>query len=308
MKKILVIGSLNMDVVVSMESMPTVGETVLGSSYWNSPGGKGANQAYTIARLGGEVAILGCLGKDDFGKELLQNLSVAGVNTENIKISDEFATGTAFIFTDSNADNSIVTIAGANKACDIPYIERYGQLIKECDYLLVQMEIPLRTIYYAIEKANSLGKTVILNPAPAPNGLPDQIMQKIDVITPNETELATISGVDTGSMEGIIKGSRKLIASGIKTVIVTLGKRGALWVNEEHCREIEGIAVKAVDTTAAGDCFNGALTLELAKGAGLETAIQKANITAALSVTKKGAQTSIPTKSDVEDLLEENYL
>ena len=299
MKKILIIGSLNMDVVVDMERMPVVGQTVIGNRYWSNEGGKGANQCCAVAKLGGSITMLGCVGKDDYGIQLIENLKKVGVNTEHIKKVEEL-TGTAFIFTDSDANNSIVTIAGANQYCDIDYIKEKKELIQECDYLMVQLEIPEAAVYHAIELAYEAGKTIIFNPAPAPKKLQDTILHKIDFLTPNETELASISGEKVESMEEIVCAGSKLVERGIKNVIVTAGEQGAIWIDQNGYELVKGFPVNAVDTTAAGDCFNGALAVALASGQPILEAIYKANLAASISVGRKGAQMSLPYKEELE--------
>lgn len=303
MKKVLVIGSLNMDIAVETKCLPAVGETVLGKGYTYSPGGKGANQAFTIGRLKGDVTMLGCVGGDDFGRTLIESLAAEGVETKYIRRSEDRATGTAFILTDSKANNSIITIAGANESCDISYIREHEKLIEECDYLLLQMEIPLEAVYYAIDKAKEYQKTVILNPAPAPDNIPADILGKIDVITPNETELRTLTKKNIASKSEIVEGASALIAQGVGNVVVTIGKEGAVWVHPDGYEYFYGNEVPAVDTTGAGDCFNGTLVMGLAGELSFGEAIQNANTVASLSVTKKGAQASIPDVDEVRNFI-----
>lgn len=305
MKKILVVGSLNMDIQVTADRLPGVGETVLGKDCSYNCGGKGANQAFAAGRLGGDVIMLGCVGQDEFGRTLIRGLTENGVCTDNISVRDGEDTGTAVILVDSLANNSIVTIAGANGSCDIPYVKKAELSIKDYEYLLLQMEIPLDTVFYAIDQAREAGKTIILNPAPAPDGLPEEIMRKIDIITPNESELARLSRQKTDSLEEILEGAEKLLSQGVGHVIVTMGKNGALWVSSEGYRMFEGTKVEAIDTTGAGDCFNGALAVKLAEGRSMEEAICFANAAAAISVTRRGAQASMPHKEEVLSLTQE---
>lgn len=305
MKKILVIGSLNMDIQVTADRLPGVGETVLGTDYSYNCGGKGANQAFAAGRLGADVVMLGCVGQDEFGRTLIRGLRENGVCTDYISACVGKDTGTAVILVDSLANNSIVTIAGANGSCDIPYLEKTEPQILDYEYLLIQMEIPADAVFYAINHAKEAGKTIILNPAPAPDGLPEEIMRKIDIITPNESELERLSGHKTDSLDGIMEGAGKLLSQGVGHVIVTMGDKGALWVSQEGCRMFEGTRVDALDTTGAGDCFNGALAVKLAEGKSMEEAISFANAAAAISVTRKGAQASMPLKEEVLSLMQE---
>lgn len=305
MKKILVIGSLNMDIQVTADRLPGVGETVLGTDYSYNCGGKGANQAFAAGRLGADVVMLGCVGQDEFGRTLIRGLRENGVCTDYISVREGKDTGTAVILVDSLANNSIVTIAGANGSCDIPYLEKTEPQILDYEYLLIQMEIPADAVFYAINHAKEAGKTIILNPAPAPDGLPEEIMRKIDIITPNESELARLSRHKTDSLDGIMEGAGKLLSQGVGHVIVTMGDKGALWVSQEGCRMFEGTRVDALDTTGAGDCFNGALAVKLAEGKSMEEAISFANAAAAISVTRKGAQASMPLKEEVLSLMQE---
>ncbi|OYO84468.1 ribokinase [Lachnotalea glycerini] len=301
MKNILIIGSLNMDIVVNMERMPVVGQTVHGNGYWMNAGGKGANQGCAVGKLGGSITMLGCVGADEYGEQLIENLKMSGVNTKYIKKVDE-TTGTAFIFTDSDAHNSIVTINGANRYCDINLIENNKKLIQDCDYLLMQLETPNDAVYYAIDIAYEYGKTIILNPAPAPINISDSILRKIDFLTPNETELTTISGCQCDSVKEMVRAGEKLIERGVKNVIVTVGELGAIWIHKEGYELVKGKKVNAVDTTAAGDCFNGAFAVELANGGSVYHSIQKANLAASISVTRKGAQMSLPSKEELDKL------
>lgn len=300
-KEILVVGSLNMDMVIKMDRMPALGETVLGKELSYIPGGKGANQAYAAGRLGGKVTMLGCLGEDEFGKIQRENLSAAGVDMSRIKTGDKM-TGAAVIFVNSRGDNSISVIQGANLECDISYIQSNEDLLRRCEYVMLQMEVPYETIFYVVEKAREYGKTVILNPAPAPelDVMTEDIYQKLDYITPNERELARLSGLNDISEESLKEGAKLLIKRGVKNVIVTLGDKGALLVNQNGVRKFEARKVEAVDTTAAGDCFNGAFVMALADGYGMEKAIEFANAAASLSVSRAGAQSSIPDIGEVK--------
>lgn len=301
MKKILIIGSLNMDIVVNMRKMPLVGQTVKGNEYWMNEGGKGANQGCAIGKLSGDITMLGCVGADEYGEKLIENLKQAGVNTKHIKKVNE-PTGTAFIFTDSNANNSIVTIASANNYCNIPFIEENTRLVQECDYLLMQLEIPSDAVYHAIDVAYEYKKTIIINPAPAPLDIPDAILRKIDFLIPNETELATICGSQVENIEDIVKEGKKLVERGVKNVIVTIGELGAVWIDKEGYELVKAKTVNAVDTTAAGDCFIGAFVVELANGQSILRSIQKANLAASICVTRKGAQMSLPYREELERL------
>ncbi|NLL75636.1 MAG: ribokinase [Clostridiales bacterium] len=302
-KKILVIGSLNVDMVIEMKNMPLVGETVLGTQLTYIPGGKGANQACAVGKLGGDVKMLGCVGEDEFGDIQKDNLSACGVDTSYFKRSKTKKTGTASIYVDERGNNSIVVVAGANQECDISYLREHDDIIKECDYVILQMEIPYDAIFYAVNRAKELGKTVILNPAPAPEKLPDEILAKLDYITPNETELMKLCGRDGAQIDDFIEGAKMLLQKGVKNVLVTLGERGALLVNANMAEVFPTRKVVSVDTTAAGDCFNGAFAVALAEGRSQKEAIVFANVSSSIAVTRNGAQTSIPRREETDELL-----
>lgn len=301
-KRILIIGSLNMDIVIEMKRMPLTGETVLGKNLTYVPGGKGANQAYAAGKLGGRVTMLGCVGDDSLGQKLKDNLAKSGTNVSHIKEIEGKPTGTAVIYVNENGDNSIVVISGANEACDVAYLKQNENLFAESEYVMFQMEIPYETIFYGIRKAKELGKTVILNPAPAPDSLPDDIWEKIDYLTPNETELLKLTGQQVMTMDNIRNGAHQLLKKGVKNVLVTLGEKGVLFVNDMEEQLFPARKVTAVDTTAAGDCFNGAFVTGLAEEMSFENAILFANLASSLAVTKKGAQSSIPGREELDEL------
>lgn len=301
-KRILIIGSLNMDIVIEMKRMPLIGETVLGKNLTYVPGGKGANQAYAAGKLRGKVTMLGCVGDDSLGQKLKENLAKSGTDVSYIKNIEGKPTGTAVIYVNDDGDNSIVVISGANEACDVEYLKQNETLFAENDYVMFQMEIPYETIFYGIRKASELGKTVILNPAPAPDSLPEDIWEKIDYLTPNETELLKLTGQQEMTMHNIRNGARWLIDKGVKNVLVTLGDKGVLFVNDTEEKLFPARKVTAVDTTAAGDCFNGAFITGLAEEMSFEEAIMFANLASSLAVIRKGAQSSIPGREELDEL------
>ena len=215
-KGILVIGSLNMDLSIDLAKMPVTGETILGRGIAYKAGGKGANQACAAGKLGGRVRMLGCVGQDEFGQKLVKSLSESGVETDYIKESRDLPTGTAVIYVDDNGDNSIVVIPGANMACDIEYLKEQDEQFHWCDYVVLQMEIPYEAVWYSVKRAKELGKMVILNPAPAPDEIPEEILSLVDYLTPNETEIIALNGK---SKDDIREGAEKLLS---RNVIATL--------------------------------------------------------------------------------------
>ena len=295
-KGILVIGSLNMDLSIDLAKMPVTGETILGRGIAYKAGGKGANQACAAGKLGGRVRMLGCVGQDEFGQKLVKSLSESGVETDYIKESRDLPTGTAVIYVDDNGDNSIVVIPGANMACDIEYLKEQDEQFHWCDYVVLQMEIPYEAVWYSVKRAKELGKMVILNPAPAPDEIPEEILSLVDYLTPNETEIIALNGK---SKDDIREGAEKLLSRGVSNVIATLGDRGALLVNRYGETFYPARKVVSVDTTAAGDCFNGAMVAALAEGQSEEEAILFANIASSIAVTRKGAQESLPIREEV---------
>lgn len=303
MKKILIIGSLNMDMVIGMKDMPVVGETVLGGNPTYIPGGKGANQAYAVGSLGGNAAMLGCLGNDSHGRALLENMKKSGIDCSGLSMLEQYPTGMAVIYVNEEGNNSIVVISGANRACDVEYLKAYDEMICASDYVIFQMEIPCETVFYGIGRAKELGKTVILNPAPAPENLPDEILAKVDYLTPNETEIVKITGKPDETMENIQMGAQELFRKGVKNILVTLGSQGAMLVNEEGVHRYPTKKVDPVDTTAAGDCFNAAFVVGLSEGMTDAEAIQFANTASCIAVTRNGAQSSIPTREEVEEVM-----
>ena len=302
-KKILVVGSLNMDLVVNLVAMPKVGETVLGNDLSYVPGGKGANQSFAATRLGGSVTMLGKVGDDNFGRALVNHLSEVGVDTSAIGIEEECSTGLAVIYVNNEGDNSIVVIPGANAKCDIPYINSHINKIEEADIIMIQMEIPLETVQYVIEMAKKYNKSLILNPAPAPDFMPDTLYKDIDYITPNETELAKLTNCPADTIDEIIKASQKLIDKGVKKVIVTCGERGAVLVDQISHKHYTTQKVEAIDTTAAGDSFNAAVAVKLMEGSSEEEAITFANKVSGIVVTRAGAQSSIPSRQEIEEVI-----
>ena len=301
-KKILIAGSLNMDIVINMTRMPVVGETVFGDGLTYNPGGKGANQACAAGRLGGQALMLGCVGQDDFGSTLKQSLADCGVDSSNIRRTAG-PTGTASIYVNSSGDNSIVVIPGANHDCDVDYLKEMDEVFRQCTYVLLQMEIPMESVCYAIRRAKELGKVVILNPAPAPDSLPEEILPMIDYLTPNETELMKLTNQSGEDMDSIREGACLLCSRGIKNVIVTMGKQGSMLVSGNEAAMFPARKVVSVDTTAAGDCFNGAFVVALSEGKPVDEAIRFANLASSVAVTRDGAQKSLPSREEVERIL-----
>ena len=299
MKNICVIGSLNMDLVVNVDTMPKPGQTIIGSNFKEVPGGKGANQAVAMARLNGNVSMIGKVGEDGFGQTLINSLKNDKVDTTYIRTS-KGATGVALITVDKNAQNSIVVSPGANFEVKEDDIDNNIEAIKNSDIVVLQLETPLNTIKYALNKAKELNKYTILNPAPAVK-LDDEIIKNVDLLTPNETELEIISGVSIETEEDIQKAAQIMIEKGVKELIVTLGSKGSLYINKEKSMFKKAYKVEAVDTTAAGDSYTGALAVALSQDKGIEDAMDFASKVGALSVLKEGAQSSLPTLEDVKN-------
>lgn len=300
MKKIVVIGSLNMDCVIELPHMPRAGETISGRSISHIPGGKGANQAYAAGILGGNVKMIGAVGDDSFGKKLKDSLDCAGVDTSSVSVIPDETTGQAFITVDDQGENAIVIISGANGRIQKEMIQQYRSRIEESDIVIMQLEIPLETVCYIKNLAVELGKTVILDPAPAVRKLPDGFLEGVDYIKPNETELEILTGTKLNTREELVKGARYLLSKGVKHVIVSLGEKGCLLVSEAEETFFPAKKVKAVDTTAAGDSFTAAFALALSEGKSCHEAIQFGQKVSAVAVTRKGAQTSIPTREEID--------
>ena len=299
MKNICVIGSLNMDLVVNVDTMPKPGQTIIGSNFKEVPGGKGANQAVAMARLNGNVSMIGKVGEDGFGQTLINSLKNDKVDTTYIQTS-KGATGVALITVDKNAQNSIVVSPGANFEVKEDDIDNNIEAIKNSDIVVLQLETPLNTIKYALNKAKEFNKYTILNPAPAVK-LDDEIIKNVDLLTPNETELEIISGVSIETEEDIQKAAQIMIEKGVKELIVTLGSKGSLYINKEKSMFKKAYKVEAVDTTAAGDSYTGALAVALSQDKNIEDAMDFASKVGALSVLKEGAQSSLPTLEDVKN-------
>ena len=299
MAEILVVGSLNMDLVIKADRMPLPGETIPGHGFQTIPGGKGANQAVAAARLGGQVAMAGRVGDDDFGIALVENLSLQGVDTSPVQVDGEAATGIALIIVDQRGENSIVVAGGANLRVSPKDVDALAGLWPRAKLLLLQFEVPLETVSYAMAKAAHHGVKVILNPAPARVVSP-QLLSQADYLVPNEIEASMLTGVEVRDLASAEEAARKLLGYGVPVVIVTLGEKGALVVTGEQVVHVPAWQVDAVDTTAAGDAFNGGLAAALLQGFDLKEAVRYATCAGTLAATTFGAQTSLPTAGEVQ--------
>ncbi|WP_322846595.1 ribokinase [Pseudomonas sp. B33.4] len=296
---VVVIGSLNMDLVTRAPRLPAGGETLIGHSFATVSGGKGANQAVAAARLGAQVAMVGCVGNDDYGVQLRDALLAEQIDCQAVSTVED-CSGVALIVVDDNSQNAIVIVAGANGAMTPAVIDRFDAVLKGADVIICQLEIPDATVGHALKRARALGKVVILNPAPASRPLPADWFAAIDYLIPNESEASALSGLPVDSLATAEVAASQLIAMGAGKVIITLGSQGSLFANGKGFEHFPAPKVKAVDTTAAGDTFVGGFAAALANGKSEAEAIRYGQIAAALSVTRAGAQPSIPTRSDVQ--------
>jgi ribokinase len=299
MSRIIVIGSSNTDMVIKTEKLPVPGETILGGTFLMNPGGKGANQAVAAARLGGKVTFVTKRGNDLFGNQAVGLLMREGIDTQYVVKDLEFPSGVALITVDSAGENIIVVAPGSNGNLmreDIPaLIFETGKF----EILLLQLEIPISTVEYSAVTASEHGIKVILNPAPACK-LPDNLLRHTWLITPNETEAEAITGVSIDDLHSAEKAAKLIQARGVKNVIITMGETGAFIKSENYTGLIPGIKVSPVDTTAAGDVFNGALAVAISEGKALNDAVIFANKAASISVTRLGAQASAPYRNEIK--------
>ncbi len=297
--RIVVVGSSNTDLVVRAPALPGPGETVLGSAFLVAPDGKGANQAVAAARLGARVTLVARLGVDEFGDRTLAALERESIDTTFVTRDAEAASGVALIVVSESGENAIAVAPGANMRLTAADVDRAAPAIREADMLLLQLETPLPTVRHAATLAMKAGVPVILNPAPAAP-LAGELLSRVSVLTPNELEAAALTGASSSGVYAARQAALRLHASGVANVVITLGREGALMEGEAGSSQVPGCAVTAVDTTAAGDAFNGALAVALAEGASLGRAVRFANRAAALSITRPGAQPSLPTREAVE--------
>jgi len=296
---IVVIGSTNTDMVIMSDHLPAPGETILGGNFFMNPGGKGANQAVAAQRLGGNVTFIAKTGNDIFGERSVRLFKEEGINTDFLLTDPVNPSGVALITIDKNAENTIVVASGANATLSSADIEPATAVIKNAAIVLMQLEIPLDTVLYAAEIAATNGAKVILNPAPA-CPLPDALFQHISIITPNETEAEMLSGIRVTDIESARTAAMALRNKGVDTVIITLGAKGAFISNADMEMLMPSPVVKAVDTTAAGDVFNGALAVALAEGWALANAVNFGCRAAAISVTRLGAQAAAPYRHEIK--------
>ena len=300
MKKILVIGSLNLDTSIKVKAMPKAGETILGMAVSQASGGKGANQAYAAGMLGGDVSMLGSVGNDREGRTVSGNLKKAGVDTSGIRICEKAATGQAFVTVDSSGQNSIIVIPGANNETTAEYLTEHTEYMDEADIIVMQFEIPFDAVNYVKQYAVHKGKILIVDPAPARGSIPESFWKGIDYLKPNETELEILSGRRLAGEQDICDAAGELIRKGVRNVIVSLGDKGCIRVHNDGVNYFEAEKVNAVDTTAAGDSFTGAFAVALSEGKTTEEAVSFAQKAASITVTRKGAQASIPSRDQVK--------
>ena len=296
-KKILVVGSSNTDMVIKTQHFPAPGETILGGQFLMNAGGKGANQAVAAARLGGQVTFVGKIGNDIFGKQAVQQLANEGINVDFVSVDPENPSGVALITVDRTGENSIVVASGSNGTLSPADFDQAATEFAEADFVLLQLEIPIPTVEYIAQKAFMQNKKVILNPAPATE-LSEEILKNLYLITPNETEAELLTGIKVTDEASALKAAINLHQKGVKSVIITMGAAGAFLLENGKSQVIKAPRVEAVDTTAAGDTFNGALAVALAEGKTLTESIAFANKAASISVTRIGAQSSVPYRNE----------
>jgi ribokinase len=296
--KILVIGSLNMDLVVHVPRVPADGETILGSEFHRYFGGKGANQAVAVARQGARTIMAGRVGADAFGRDQIASLQAEGIETDYLLVDDDHPSGVAFIVIDAQGNNRIMVIPGANGAVSPRDIEALEPVMAECSCVVIQLEIPLETVLAAVRAAHAQGAKVILNPAPA-QPLPLDIYPCITVITPNESEAQLLTGIEVVDLASARQAAQVLLDRGVLAVVITLGAQGAYGLTLAGEFHIPGHQVNVVDTVAAGDTFTGALAALIGEGRSLREAVEYANAAAAIAVTRRGAQPSVPTRAEV---------
>ncbi|CAI1198070.1 ribokinase [Serratia fonticola] len=302
--KLVVLGSINADHILNINQFPQPGETVIGQQYKVAFGGKGANQAVAAGRSGADIAFIACVGADDIGERIRQQLATDRIDTQPIEAIADSTTGVALIFVNAEGENVIGIDAGANSAVTPDYLNRYRQRVIDADALLMQLESPLETVIAAAKLAKQHQTQVILNPAPACE-LPDELLAMIDMITPNETEAQRLTGIAVNNDADAERAANILHDKGIGCVIITLGSRG-VWLSENgKGKLVPGFKVKAVDTIAAGDTFNGALVTALLEGKVMSDAVRFAHAAAAIAVTRPGAQPSVPWREEIDAFLQQ---
>ena len=300
--RLTVVGSFNTDLSVRTPRMPVGGETILGGPFKSGPGGKGANQAVAAARLGGDVTMVVKLGKDVFGDQAAQNLALEGIRCDFVLRTETSHTGVAFIIVDDTGENMIIVAAGANDQLTPADVDLARASIETANIMLLQLEVPVETVEYATRVAHMAGVKVLLNPAPG-QPLSEDLLRRVDVLTPNENEASLITGLPVTNLSEAEVAARHLIAKGVGSVVVTLGANGALVVTPAGAQHVPGRSVDVVDTTGAGDAFSGALAVALGEGKELVEAARFANIAAALQVTKFGTAPAMPFRNEVDTLL-----
>lgn len=298
MKKIIVIGSSNVDMVVRTSHLPAPGETILGGEFFMNQGGKGANQAVAIKRLGGNLIFMAKLGNDVLGRQSVGYFKKEGIDTRYIALDEDSASGVALISVDDHAENSIVVASGANMLLNEQDVDKILEEMCEGDILLMQLEIPLQTVEYAARKAFGKGVKVVLNPAPA-RSLPKELFRHLYMVTPNRIEAEMLTGIKIANDADVEKVAEEICAMGVKNVIITLGSKGCLIREEGVSYRIDAFKVEPVDTTAAGDTFNGALCVGLSEGMDLKQAAVMASKASSIAVTRMGAQSSIPYREEL---------
>ncbi len=302
---IIVFGSINMDLVAKASRLPIAGETLLGSDFLTAPGGKGANQAVAVARLGVSTHMVGRVGGDSFGVELVNSLQGSGVQTVNVSVDNAVRSGVALISVDDAGENQMIIVPGANGCVNQEDVKRVVNLLPGATALLLQFEIPMNTVLLAAKAAREAGVTVILDPAPAHGDVPDELYSLVDIMTPNEVEAAQLVGFKIDGREKAVLAAEKLRDRGVKNAIVKLGAQGVVCATAEETFFVPAFPVQAVDTVAAGDAFNGGLAAGLASGLALREAVVWGAAAGALAAMKSGAQPSLPDWQVFKRFLEE---
>ena len=305
---VVVLGSINLDLVIEVPYLPVKGETVIGDRFFSAAGGKAANQAVAIAKLGTSVSLVGQVGDDSFGKTLIEGLQSEGVNTEGIIVNPQTYSGIASIVVDRQGANTIACAGGANNLVREKELEQFKRLLPQAKIVLLELGIPIATVLRAAREAKAHNCLLILDPAPVNAELPEELYSLVDIITPNEVEASQLVGFTVDGVTTARQAASFLHQMGVQNVIITLGSQGSLYSNEAESVWVEPITVPVVDTVAAGDAFNGALAVALALGKSLPEAVQWATVGGALAVTKNGAQSSLPSKDSFLQLLKKQTL